>query len=513
MATIAEAPADTATTYQQYIDGEWLPAADGTTYEIVNPSDETVTAIAPAGGRADARRAITAARHAFELGDWRNRAPAQRVEALFAIARHLEEVSGDWALLESQASGATIRKTSVVDVPMAIEHFRQLAELALQIPVYEPLPWVDIPHVSWNFVQREPIGVCVGIVPWNFPLILAMWKVAPALAMGNSIVLKPSPYTPTTALALARAIDETGLLPRGVLNVVTGPGTDLGEELVTHPDVDKVSFTGSTAVGRQIMAAAAPTVKKVTLELGGKSANIVCADADLDIAVDGTLFGSFFHQGQMCEAGTRLFVHDDVHDEFMERLIARARGLRVGDATDFDTQLGPVVNRRQYDSILAAIERAVSEGAHVECGGGRASGVGERGHYIAPTILSRVTPGMAAAQEEIFGPVLAVQRWNDPTEVIERANNSIYGLAGGVWSRNTRMAIAMAKQLRTGTVWVNDWHLLNALAPFGGYKQSGVGRELGTLGLLEYTQAKHIHVDQGTTRDDRFIYDVLLGES
>ncbi len=500
-----------ATSYKQYIDGEWVDAESGETYDIVSPSTEEVIARVPAGTAADARRAVGAARRAFDAGDWRHKSQLQRSQIMFEIAKHLEEVSGEWAMLESQSAGATIRKTSIVDIPMAIEHFRVLAEQALGVSAYEPLPWIDIPNVSWNFVQREPIGVCAGIVPWNFPLILAMWKVAPALAMGNAIVLKPSPFTPLTALALAQAIDETGLLPKGIFNVVTGPGEDLGQELVSNPDVDKIAFTGSTAVGRKILAAAAPQIKKVTLELGGKSANIVCEDADLDVAVDGTLFGVFFHQGQMCEAGTRVFVHDDIHDEFMERLIAKARTLRVGDATDYDTQVGPVINRRQYDAILAAIDRAVREGATLECGGGRPAYAPAKGHYIEPTILSGVTPEMHAAQEEIFGPVLAVQRWSDQSEVIARANASIYGLAGGVWTRNPRRGIEIAKQLRTGTVWVNDWHMLNALAPFGGYRQSGIGRELGTAGLLEYTEVKHIHVDQNTSRDERFIYDVLLG--
>jgi acyl-CoA reductase-like NAD-dependent aldehyde dehydrogenase len=498
-------------TYQQYIDGEWTGSDGGETFEVHNPSTEEVVALAQAGSRADAQRAIAAARRSFDGGEWRNKTQLQRSEIMFEIAKHLQEVSGDWALLESQTSGATIRKAAVVDVPLSVETFRSMAEQALQIPWYEPLPWVDIPHVSWNFVQREAIGVCTGIIPFNFPLMLAMWKLAPALAMGNSVVLKPSPFTPLTLLEVARAIDETGLLPRGVLNVVTGPGDELGQELVVNEDVDKVAFTGSTAVGRRILQMAAPTIKKVTLELGGKSANIVCADADLDVAVDGTLFGTFFHQGQACESGHRLYVHDDVYDAFMNRLVATARELRVGDATDFDTQVGPVISRRQYENILAAIDRAKQEGATVLCGGGRAQGVGDKGHFIAPTVLADVRPDSNVATEEVFGPVLAVQRWSDPGDVIRRANRSIYGLAGGIWSRDTRGAIEMAKQLRTGTVWINDWHLLNPLAPFGGYKQSGTGRELGAYGLREYTEVKHIHVDQNVPRRERYFYDVLLG--
>ena len=350
-------------------------------------------------------------------------------------------------------------------------------------------------------MQREPIGVCAGIIPWNYPLIFAMWKIAPALAMGNSVVLKPAPQTPLTrARGRARHRRDRACCPRACSTSSPATASTLGIELVENPDVDKVAFTGSTATGRRILAAAAPTIKKVTLELGGKSANIVCPDADLDIAVDGALFGTFFHQGQMCESGTRLFVHDDIYDTFVDRLVDGAASLRVGDATDFDTQVGPVISRAQYDMILSAIERAKQEGATVACGGGRAPNVGDRGFFIQPTVLTDVSPDSHAGTEEIFGPVLAVQRWSDLGEVIQRANRTIYGLAGGVWSRDTRGAIEIAKQLRTGTVWINDWHLLNPLAPFGGYKQSGIGREHGREGLLEYTEVKHIHVDQGVPR-------------
>jgi aldehyde dehydrogenase (NAD+) len=498
-------------TYQQYIDGEWVDAAGGETYEILNPSNEEVMAVAAAGTREDARRAVAAARRSFDAGDWRLKSQLQRSQIMFEIVKHLEEVSGEWGLLEAQNAGAVIRKTSVIDVPFAIEWLRSTAEQALSLPWYEPLGWIDQPYVSWNFVQREPVGVCAGIVPWNYPLIFAMWKIAPALAMGNSLILKPAPQTPLSALELVRAIDATGLLPKGVLNVITGPSAELGVELVESPDVDKLAFTGSTATGRKVAAAAAATIKKVTLELGGKSASIVCPDADLDIAVDGTLFGVFLHQGQMCESGTRLYVHDDIYDQFVDRLVDTAASLRVGDAADFDSQVGPVINKQQYDMILSAIDRAKAEGATVACGGGRATGAGDRGYFIQPTILTDVPPDSHAATEEIFGPVLAAQRWSDLNEVVQRANRSIYGLAGGVWSRDTRQAIEVAKQLRTGTVWINDWHLLNPQAPFGGYKQSGIGREHGIYGLKEYTEVKHIYVDQNVPRRDRYLWDVLLG--
>jgi len=506
----ATAEPQTAATYKQYIDGEWVEAESGDTYDVLNPSNQEVIAKVPRGGQADAARAVMAARRAFDAGEWRTKSQQQRSQIMFEIARHLQEVSGEWAMLEALNGGSTLRKTSVADVPLAIEHFRSLAEQALSIPWYEPLPWVDIPNVSWNFVQREAIGVCAGIIPWNFPLMMAVWKIAPAIAMGNSVVLKPSPLTPLTALKLVEAIDETGLIPKGVINVITGPGTDIGEELATHPEVDKVAFTGSTRVGRLILQNAAATIKKVTLELGGKSANIVMADADVDLAVDGCLFATFFHQGQVCESGTRLYVHDSIYDEFLSKMVEKAKGLVVGDALDFSSQLGPVISQAQYDRILEAIERARADGGTIECGGGRPANVGDTGWYIEPTIITGLSDDSTVSCDEIFGPVVVVHRWSDELDVITRANRSMYGLSGGVWSRDTRHAIEVAKQLRTGTVWINDWHMINVLAPFGGYKQSGLGRELGTYGLKEYTEVKHIHVDQGVPRSERYFYDVIL---
>ena len=500
----------TAATYKQYIDGEWVEAENGETYQVHNPSTEEVIAHVPASSRADAERAILAARRSFDGGEWRNKTQQQRTEIIYQVVKHLQEVSGDWAMLESLNGGSTIRKTSVADVPLAIEHVRSLAEQALQVPWYEPLPWIDIPNVSWNFVQREPIGVCTGIIPWNFPLLMAVWKIAPALAMGNSVVLKPSSRTPLTALKLVEAMTETGLLPRGVLNIVTGPSTQMAETLASHPEVDKVAFTGSTHTGRRILELAAPTIKKVTLELGGKSANIVLPDADMDIAVDGCLFATFFHQGQVCESGTRVYLHEDIYDEFLSRMVDKARSLVVGDALDFSSQLGPVISKQQYDNILRAIEQGRAEGT-VQCGGKRPDSVGDKGWFIEPTVITDVPDLSTVSCDEIFGPVVVVHRWKDELEVIRRANESMYGLAGGVWTRNTRHAIEIARQLRTGTVWINDWHMLNVLAPFGGYKQSGIGRELGTYGLKEYTEVKHIHVDQGVPRSERYFYDTILG--
>ena len=328
--------------------------------------------------------------------------------------------------------------------------------------------------------------------------------------MGNSVILKPASNTPLTALRLAELLDETEI-PKGVVNVITGGGATVGEELASHPDVDKVSFTGSTVVGRRIMQLASSTIKKCTLELGGKSPNIVYPDANMDAAVDGALWATFFHQGQVCESGTRLLLHESIHDEFVERMIERAKQIKVGDALDYDTDMGPLVSEAQRDTVENYIRIGKEEGATLAYGGGRPEGVPEGGYYVEPTIFTDVDNSMTIAQEEIFGPVLSVIKYKTDKEAIEIANDSIYGLASAVWSEDYDRCLETAKQLRAGTVWINDHHLLNCVAPFGGYKQSGNGRELGTYGLDEYTEIKHVHVD--LTRDpDQKMFGVLLSE-
>jgi aldehyde dehydrogenase (NAD+) len=363
--------------------------------------------------------------------------------------------------------------------------------------------------VAWNFVNREPLGVCGQIIPWNFPLVMACWKIAPALVTGNSIVIKPASNTSLTALELVKALEETGLFPRGVINIVTGPGATVGEEIASNPLVDKVAFTGSTEVGRRIMQLASGTVKKVTLELGGKSANIILPDADMDLAIDGALFATFFHQGQVCESGTRLLVPEKLHDEVLERLVARTAEIVVGDALDFESGMGPLVSEAQLRTVEKYVEIGKAEGARLVAGGKRPAGL-EKGYFYEPTIFADVSNEMRIAQEEIFGPVLCVIKYKDTSDAIRIANDSIYGLAGGVWSTDLPEAIDVAKKIRTGTVWINDFHLLNDVSPFGGYKQSGVGKELGMHGILEYTIAKHIHVGISSKRSDRFVWDTLL---
>src|SRR5215212_1773221 len=469
--------------YGLYIEGGWTDASDGATIPVNESALGRPMAYAANGGVEDVDRAVRAARTAFDNGPWPHTAPQERARILHAIADLMEEQSAELAELESRNLGVALRKSMFVDVPMAIEHFRTFAELARKHP-YEPLPWTDMPSVSWNFVWREPIGVCGQILAWNYPLLFVAWKMAPALAAGSTVVLKPASYTPLTAIRLFELIHNSGLLPRGTINLVTGPGGEVGEAIARHPGVDKVSLTGSTEVGRRVMQLASATVKRVTLELGGKSPSIVLPDADLDLATDGVLFGVFFNGGQSCESGTRCFVPEALHDEFVARLVARARSLRLGDPLDLETDMGPLVSEKQRDSVMRYIEIGKAEGATLATGGqaGRVPGF-EQAPFVEPTIFANVRNSSRMAQEEIFGPVLAVIPYKSVTEAIQMAN---------------------------GTIWINDHHLILPHAPFGGYKQSGVGREHGIHGLLEYTQVKHIHVDLMQKREGRLWWDMLL---
>jgi aldehyde dehydrogenase (NAD+) len=352
--------------------------------------------------------------------------------------------------------------------------------------------------------------VCASIIPWNFPLLMAVWKLGPALATGNTIILKPASDTPLNALELARIVDEIGF-PPGVFNIISGPGGVIGEVLTTSPLVDKVAFTGSTEIGRDIMAKAAGTLKKVTLECGGKSANIVLPDADWDIAIDGSIFASFYHQGQVCESGTRLLLPKDRHDDFVAEMVRKLESLPMGDPLDPATKVGPVVSERQMQSVLDYIEIGKEEGAVLACGGERATeGDLAQGCFVKPTVFTGVTNDMRIAQEEIFGPVLCVMAYESEDEAIAIANDSIFGLGGGVWSKDIDHAKQVAARMRTGTVWINDWHLLSERMPFGGYKQSGIGREFGEEGLNEYTEVKSLHVDDARTRDKKPWYDMLV---
>jgi aldehyde dehydrogenase (NAD+) len=495
--------------YQLYIDGEFVDSQSGETFTSINPATEEPVAEVAKAGREDARRAIAAARRAFDEGPWLGMSPRQRARILLRIGEGIAERATELASLETEDSGGTIRKT-MGDLSLCGLQLQSFADLGATFPYVEHLPLQEFPGLSQNFVLREPYGVCGQIIPWNFPLMMAIWKIGPALATGNTIVLKPAPDTPCTAMELAKIIDETDL-PKGVVNIIPGFGPDCGEELASNPQVDKVAFTGSTVVGRRIMQLASGTVKKVTLELGGKSPALVLDDADLDMATDGSLFGCMFHQGQACESGTRLFVSETLHDEFVERLVNRTKTIRVGDPSQFDSDLGPVVAERQRQRIEGYIESGQQEGAKIVIGGGRPAHL-KKGFYVEPTIFVDVKNDMKISQEEIFGPVLCVLRYKDLDDAVRMANDTIYGLAGAVWSRDKGQALGVAKRLRAGTVWINEHHMLSPTAPFGGYKQSGVGREFGWHGLSEYLQTKHVHVDSVDDLGKKFWYQSLFGQ-
>lgn len=495
--------------FDLYINGEWSPPSSARYEPIYNPATGEVLADVAQAGRADTQRAIRAARTAFDCSDWVAMPPGERSRRLHAIVDAIEARQAEIAEAEMYNGGCTWRKATLMDIPVGLIHFRHFAKLADFDPL-EPVPQITFPALAYNMVRREPIGVCGQIIPWNFPFLMAVWKIAPALAAGNTVVLKPASYTPLSALLMVDAIHETGLLPPGVLNLVTGPGQVVGPELCTNPLVDKIAFTGSTEVGRSVMAQAAATIKKVTLELGGKSPNIILDDADLDLAVDGSLWAVFMHSGQACESGTRLFVPGSIYNDFMERLLDRATRLRVGLPEEGTTDLGPLISAGQLRTVERYIELGIGEGATPLLRGQRpAEPALANGHFITPTIFTNVDNRMRIAQEEVFGPVLCVIRYESVEEAISQANDTIYGLAAGVWSANIERAMSVANRLRAGTVWINDFHMIHAEAPFGGYKQSGLGRELGVWGLKEYLETKHIHVGLTHERSDKFWFDVV----
>jgi aldehyde dehydrogenase (NAD+) len=495
--------------YQLFIDGQFCEAASGETFATLDPSTgESIGTVAKAGPE-DAARAIDAARAAFDDGRWSQRRGSDRAKVLAAVAKGLKDRAVELAALETRDAGSTVAKAKGVDVGNTILWFKTMAELAAQVDQPETLPLSVFPTPSSNSLRHEPVGVVGAIVPWNFPLQMAAWKISAALAAGCTIVLKSAPETPCTATKLAEILAEAGV-PDGVVNIISGPGPGTGEELVTNPGVDKVSFTGSTDVGRQIMAAASSTLKKVTLELGGKNAQVVLDDADLELAVDGAAYGAFFHSGQQCTAGSRLLLPDALHDEFVERLLERLSVIRVGPAADKASTMGPLVSQQQLDTVLGYIELGSKEGATLRAGGQRLTEGGlDAGYFVAPTVFTDVTPDMTIAQEEIFGPVLSVLRYDDEDDAVRIANGTPYGLAAGVWGSPAR-ALRVAERLRAGTVWVNEYNLLNPRYPFGGFKQSGLGREHGWAGLLEYTEAKHLHLAVDATRASKRWFDMTV---
>jgi acyl-CoA reductase-like NAD-dependent aldehyde dehydrogenase len=490
-----------------FIDGKDVDSDQ--VYEIRSPATEELICTMAKGSVEHADAAVEAARRAFEAGVWSRKPKDDRAAIMKRIADRLGSELEEFIEAEIGPNGATVRQATGFHVGLAGPHFLHFAEQAARYEFERDVPTAAYPTHSANRIRREPLGVCAAIVPWNFPLVLGIWKIAPALAAGNSVVVKVDEKTPLSLLRLAQVAYEEDV-PAGVLNVVTGDGPEVGARLASHPDVDKVAFTGSTAVGREIMRLASGTVKKVSLELGGKGPVIMLDDADLDIAADGVLFGCMLYSGQMCESGTRLLVPEDRRDEIVERLVARARTIKLGDPLDYDTDMGPVVSGRQHQRILGYLEQARADGATIALGGGAPEGPEfAKGFWIEPTIITDVTNDMRIAREEIFGPVLSVLTYKSLDEAIAIANDTEYGLSAGVWGTDLERATEIADQLRAGTVWINNWHQVDPALPFGGYKQSGVGRELGPGALDEYTDVKHVHLDLTQTRD-RHIFDILL---
>ncbi|MBV9233876.1 MAG: aldehyde dehydrogenase family protein [Candidatus Eremiobacteraeota bacterium] len=472
-----------------YVGGAWSLAADGTTRQLINPANGTVVATIAEAGAADAEHAIQAARKAFDEGPWANTSAAQRAALLFKVADAIDAHRDEFMRIDTLNGGKPLRETEY-DAADAANCFRYYAGLATK-PHGQTF---DVPAPSQTFTVREPIGVCGQIIPWNYPLLMAVWKLAPALAAGNVCVLKPSELTPLSALRLAQLFEELEL-PPGVLNIVTGAGATAGHAIAASTLVDKVAFTGGTTTGRSIMQAATSNLKKISLELGGKSPNVVFADADFETAVDYALFGIFANAGQVCSAGSRLIVERSLHDRFMERLVERAQKIRVGDGFDPQTEMGPIISPVHRERVEGYIAAGKSEGAQLLCGGERLGGELAEGNFIAPTIFDRTSRDMRIVQEEIFGPVLVVQTFGDEAEAIRLANDTIYGLAGAVFTEDVAKAHRVIRKMRAGITWINTYHPTYNEAPWGGYKQSGIGRELGTYGYDAYTEVKQINVN------------------
>ncbi len=496
---------------QLFIDGAWVDAESGDTFPTFAPSTGEKIADVAKAGREDAAKAVQAARKAFDDGPWPRMSGKDRAAKLRKVAEIINERSAEISEIEARDGGGTIRKAMFADIPGAVSTFNTFADCAENEADVIDRGESPFPPAK-STVRREPFGVCSGIVPWNFPFLMAGWKIAPAIAAGNCAVLKPASFTSLSAVEMVKAV-EAADIPPGVVNLITGPGGSAGEEMAQHPLVDKVAFTGSTEVGSRIMQLASGTVKKVTLELGGKSANIVLDDADLDLAAAGVLWGTFFHNGQVCESGTRALVSRKIYDEFVGMLLERVGKIVIGDNMDMNTDLGPLVAPAQVDTTERYVKLGLDEGAKLLCGGSKptdlAAGL-DPSAFFSPTIFEAEN-SMKIAQEEIFGPVLCVIPFDSDDEAVKIANDSIYGLGGGVWSTNSERANSVAAQMRTGTVWINDYHMITPTQPFGGYKQSGIGRELGDYGYNEYRQIKHVWENTATDRSGYLHFSALSG--
>ncbi|MBC2644314.1 MULTISPECIES: aldehyde dehydrogenase family protein [unclassified Rhodococcus (in: high G+C Gram-positive bacteria)] len=475
------------------IDGQHVPSISGDNFATFNPCNGDELAQVAFGGDHDVDAAVTAARRALD-GPWGRLTPAQRSKILWRVGDLLEERADDFALVEALDNGKPLTYARAVDVPLSADWFRYFAGWPTKMEgTTIPVTSTAAPGDYFAYTLRERVGVVAAIVAWNFPLMLAAWKLAPALAAGNTVILKPAEQTPLSAALLGNVLREAGV-PDGVVNIVQGYGETVGAALTSHPGVDKVSFTGSTEVGRRIVSAARGNLKKVTLELGGKSPNIIFDDADIDAAIEGAAMAIFFNQGEACEAGSRLFVQSKAYDRVVEGVARIASELQVGDSLDPSSQMGPLVSEKQLDTVLGYLESGRTEGATAVAGGGRK---GDVGYFVEPTVLVDTTPTMRVVKEEIFGPVVTVARFDDADEVIATANDTDYGLAAAVWTSDVSKAHTLAGRLAAGTVWINSYHVLDPALPFGGYKQSGWGREHGSSALDAYTETKTVILKKG----------------
>jgi len=479
-------------THKLLINNQWVESASGETFEVYDPSTGTVMANAAAGNEQDVNKAVKAARKAFESGHWSEMTPSDRGKILWKLADLLEENLEEFATLESLDNGKPLTIARAADVPLAVDLFRYMAGWATKIEG-KTIP-ISVPYTPGAkylaYTVREPVGVVAQIIPWNFPLLMAAWKLGPALAAGNTVILKPAEQTPMSALRLGDLVLEAGF-PEGVVNIITGFGEDTGAPLAAHPDVDKVAFTGSTEVGKMIVKAAAGNLKKVTLELGGKSPNVVFKDADLETAIPNAASAIFFNHGQCCCAGSRLYVEQEIFDKVVAGVAEHAGNIKLGCGLDPDTDMGPLVSEEQFSRVTGFIDSGQTEGAKVATGGKRHGG---EGYFVEPTVLVDTNPNMKVVREEIFGPVVTAMPFKDPEEIIPIANNTNYGLAAGVWTQDIGKAHRLASHIKAGTVWINCYNIFDAALPFGGYKESGWGREMGGDILEAYTQVKSVCV-------------------
>ncbi len=476
--------------HRMLIGGDWVDAHSGKTFDTFNPATGEVLATLPAGDSEDIDRAVKTARAAFEHPSWRDMHPATRGKLLHKLGDLILEHADELATLETLDNGKPFAVARAADIPLAADLFHYMAGWATKLngsTISLSVPYM--PDAQFHaYTLREPIGVVGQIIPWNFPLLMAAWKLGPALTTGCTVVLKPAEQTPLSALRLGELILEAGF-PEGVVNIVTGIGEEAGAPLAAHPDVDKIAFTGSTEVGKLIVRAAADNLKKVSLELGGKSPNLLFEDADMEAAVPGVAHAVFFNQGQVCCAGSRLYVQSSVYDDVLQGMSDVAKGVKVGDGLDPSTDMGPLTSQEQLDRVTGYLNIGESEGARTVAGGHR---IGNRGYFVEPTILADTDHSMKVVQEEIFGPVIAVAPFKDVDELARRANDSDYGLAAGVWTKDLSKAHRAAKAVKAGTVWINCFNVFDAALPFGGYKQSGWGREMGAEVLENYLQVKAV---------------------